>query len=167
LDLEADPSTSAHATWLRSVSFERFRVVTPRTEATAATATATEGWEADGTDRVAEQPPVKQRTARVDRLSRSQTLAHLGRSLLEPERAPILAAFERRGFARDRISQMVDRADGLVARMSSGQRFVRPDATQLEADAVAAQKRTWEACRRMIRAAVAGEPNLEKLWAAC
>jgi len=110
---------------------------------------------------------VRTRVVREDRFSAAQGLAHFTRALLEEERAPIVSAFEPRGFGRERIEKLAVVAEAQLATINMPGRMTSPEASRLEAESVAAQKQCWEACRRMLRAAVQGDPELEALWAKC
>ncbi|MGI5862046.1 MAG: hypothetical protein ACOX6T_08300 [Myxococcales bacterium] len=161
-DLEANPETASHAAWLTSVSFERYRL-RPAT-ATSAPAQGDGSNTADSADSAAK----RERVVRNDRLSHVQEISHFSKALLEAERAPIVAALEARGFGRDRLIALSSNADAHVALLGSATLSLSaPEAGGLEAEAVAAQKAAWEACKRMIRAAVAGDLELERLFAAC
>jgi hypothetical protein len=147
-DLAADPATSSLGVWLDNVGFERFRLrTTSKTEV---------GVEEKSTERV----------VRTDQTSRAQELLHFTRALLEPARAPVVDAFAARGFGRERLAQLASDAEAMAASAST-EKLARPDATDLESQAVIRQKKQWDSCRRMLREAVEGNPELERLFAAC
>ena len=151
-DLEADPALEPHARWVQTVSFERFRI--RRIGQAPATEEGQESFEL-------------KRVVRVDKVSRAQELLHFLRALLDPARAPIVAALEARGFDRNRLSDLANQAEGYLARVQVSTKMVGSEASQLESEAVARQKKQWDACKRMLRVAVQGDPTLERLFAAC
>ncbi len=151
LNLAADPTTKALAGWLQAAAFDRLRVrIVPASGETGATADATR----DVVDR-------------RDRLSIAQSISQFVQSLLEPERAPIVDALARRDMGRERLEALSADAQALVEALGGKEVLTPADATRAEAAAVAAQKERWDACRRMIRAAVQGNDALQKLWTAC
>jgi hypothetical protein len=155
MNLTGNAATADLAGWLAAATFARFRIrtVTPPSVAGAPTA-----------------PPAaaeRQRVLRGDRLSRAQSVSQFLQALLQPERAAIVEAMGRRGMARDRLSALARTADTLVAKLGDKALLKRSDATAREATAVGAQKEKWEACRRMVRSAVRGGPDLERLFASC
>jgi hypothetical protein len=154
LDLAAAPATEPLSRWLAAASFDRFRI---RTATPPAAAPSTP----------APAAPDRERVAREDRLSRAQSATQFLQSLLQPERAPIVEALGRRGMGRERLETLGRTAETLVGRLGDKAVLKRSDATAREAAAVAAQKEKWDACRRMIRAAVQGHADLERLFAAC
>lgn len=149
-DLDADAATRVHAVWLDNVTFDRYRI---RTRPAA-----------EGEQRA---EPKRERVARGDKVSAAQGLVHFTGELLDDDRSPIVAAFERRGIDRDYLVKMGGDAEALVADFGKSSKMTSPEASRLETEAVMAQKERWKACRRMLREAVAGDPTLERLWAAC
>jgi len=152
-DLAAVAATQALAGWLAVASFDRFRV----REVTPAAPT--------GTPPAA--PAAHERVTREDRMSRAHSLAQFLQAILQPERAAIVEALGQRGMNRDRLTKLAQTAETLVGKLGDKAVLKPAEATEREAAAVAAQKLKWEACRRMIRAAVRGNADLERLWAAC
>jgi hypothetical protein len=82
-------------------------------------------------------------------------------------RDTIVEALAARGMARARLAELAGQARALVDALGGLQKLRPQDATRLEAEAVTAQQTRWAACRRMIRAAVAGDPELSAAFAAC
>jgi len=160
LDLTQDAATRNLAGWLENAAFERFHIRIVRTETPPPATPATPEPPATPTD-------TRHRVRARDRLSIAQETTQFGRAILEPDRGPIVTMLGRRGFGRERLSALATTAEALVQRLGGRAMLQAAEATRLEAEAVAAQKERWEACRRMIRTAVSGNAELERLWAAC
>ena len=141
-DLKAAGKTEL-AGWLEQVSFERFRL---RPTAVA------EGKEA---------------VAKRDRLSLTQQAVQFLASVFEPGREELLAALARRAMNRERLQALKDTAERLLGEAGGKLSLRASKATEREAQAVALQKKRWEAVRRLVRAAVAGEEKLERMFASC
>jgi len=113
----------------------------------------------------AELPEVKlvKRVEREDKPAQLEGLANLTKVLLT--RPLIVAELTSRGFDQAALEQLHADAD---AEFRLGRnRLKAAEATKREAEAVALQKRKWDANRAMIRAAVQGDPELERLFAEC
>lgn len=114
---------------------------------------------------VAELPEVKsvKRVEREDRPAQLEGLAKLTKILLT--RPLIVDELASRGRDRAALEQLHTDAD---AEFQLGRNRLRAaEATKREAAAVARQKTKWDANRAMIRAAVQGDDELEKLFAEC
>ncbi len=111
--------------------------------------------------------PIRERVVRHDLLSRAQSLYQFTTMLLETSRAPIVERLAARGMDRDRLARRAAAAETLVGRLGDKAVLKATEATALEAEAVQNQKTRWDACRRMIRAAVTGHTDLQRPWAAC
>ncbi len=153
LDLATNPETQPLARFLDNLGFDRFRVRTLPAEPAA--------------DGAAPAAPVRVQVAREDRLTQAQAAEQFATALSTPERAPIVEAYARRGFSRDTLQTLAAEAGRLAGAYTGATHGLPIEATAREAAAVAAQKQLWTACRRMIRQAVQGEPELEALYAAC
>lgn len=153
LDLAKEPATAPLAVWLDGDVFARFRIRTlPESETPAAEPAPA---------------PARQRVARSDRYGFALSMQQLLGAILKPEREAIVAAFAARGLDRGALSDLHAAASAFAEGLGGAGRMQRAEATRLEAEAVAEQKRLWDACRRAIRAAVVGDPELERLYAAC
>jgi hypothetical protein len=104
---------------------------------------------------------------RRDLLSSARALLGLTQALLAKGREPIVAALAERKLPKEKLEQLRDDSSASVDNLGGALRLKAVEHTQLESDAVGRQKKTWEACRRMIRNAVKGNDELEKLWAQC
>jgi ribosome-binding protein aMBF1 (putative translation factor) len=119
-----------------------------------------------GDAKPAEAKPQREFVQRFDRAARAEGTVQTVKSILEPAHAAVVDAFAKRGMSRDQLAQFAKVATDLVADLGkSGMKA--SEFTRLEAEAVSAQKQRWDACKRMLRKAVAGNPELERLFAAC
>ena len=148
----------ALAGWLTSVAFETMRVVVrdPALQPGA-----------DPNAPAAPAKPVKEMVERRDRYARTLAAAQFSAALLEPERKSVVRAMAKRGFPEKRLQAFHALAQSLTDRLGGVENLKASDFTRLESEAVTVQKLHWEACRRMIRVAVQGDAELERLWAAC
>ena len=155
LELAKNPATLMQASWLATVSFERFRLrlVSPVT----------------GDAPAADLPPLPERTrvARTDRMARAVAVSQLTTALLSPERTPIVDALTKRGFPRPRLESLATASKDLADKLGGRTNIEASRHTQLEADAVAAQHERWKVCRRMIAKAVKSDQDLARLWTNC
>jgi len=151
----------AQAGWLASVAFDKMRVVVrdPAVQPGAAPI--------DPNAPAAPAKPVKEMVERRDRYARTLAAAQFSAALLEPERKAVVKAMAKRGFPERRLQTFHALAQGLTDRLGGVENLKASDFTRLESEAVTAQKLHWDACRRMIRVAVQGDAELERLWAAC
>lgn len=140
---------SAAAAFLAALSFSRFRLrdlgpIDPE---------------------VAAQPEVRavERVEREDKLTLLNGLAQLAKTLLPSE--PIVAELAKRGIDRETLARLQTDAEAEWNRGKNVRKAA--EATAREAEAVKAQKELWDAHRRMIRAAVKGDADLERLYAEC
>ncbi len=152
-DLATQPETASLGVWLDNDVFARFRI-----------RTLTGGAEGGAAE---PEAPARKRVTRVDRYSFAVSMEQLLSAVLNPEREAIVAAFAARGLPREKITELHSEASEFAATLGGNRRLTEAEATRLEAEAVAEQKRAWEACRRAIRAAIGGHPELERLYAAC
>ena len=159
------PTDPSLAGWLSKVAFENMRLVvrepavqpgTPPTDPNAPVAPP-----------AAPAKPVKEMVERRDRYARALAAAQFSAALLEPERKVVVRAMAQRGFPEKRLQAFHALAQSLTDRLDGTESLPASDFTRLEAEAVTAQKLRWDACRRMIRQAVQGDAELERLWAAC
>lgn len=160
-DLASHKTTADLAGLLAALTFEQFRIRILPTKAPQPTP-----------DPAADAAPVavkpsRERVTRQDRLARTQAVVNLTAALLDPERAPVIKALSSRGFDLKRLKALHATAQDLAERLGGKVALQTSEYTQLETDAVAAQKERWDACKRMIRRAIQGSPKLEGLWAAC
>jgi hypothetical protein len=147
---ETDP---AQARWLSALSFARYRIrelpVSP--------------------EELANDPAVKrvERVEREDIPTRLAALANFCKSILEPGREPIVAAFEARALTRADIETLGADADAL-ARLGRNLPAAA-EATAREAEAVKAQNEMWSRARKAIRKVVhlAGTTELKAKLADC
>ena len=160
LDLGREAATRALAGWLENAVFERFQIGVVVARAEAAPAGAPAGGPVTAVE-------TRRRVRARDRLSIAQQTAQFARAILAPDLGPIVLALDRRGFGRDRLQALAAAAEALVEQLGGKAVLAAAESTRLETEAVAAQKERWEACRRMVRTAVAGSSDLERLWAAC
>jgi len=146
---------SAASQLLQRVSFARFRLrgLEPADDAPPPTAE-----EADALRGI-------ERVERKDSASIARSVSGFCGFLLEPGREVLADAFAARDLPRAELEAMAADADALLA--LGRNRLQAAEATQREHDAVAAQQRVWTAVRRLVRAAVADDPRLSQLFAAC
>ncbi len=114
---------------------------------------------------LADDPRVKkvERVEREDKHTRLAGLASFVATILT--RDAIVAELASRGMDREALTALHAEADAAVR---AGQNVRRvAEATAREAEAVRKQTDKWKAVRRMIREAVRGDDELEKLYAQC
>jgi hypothetical protein len=166
-DMIKNPETRQLGRWLSKVSFDRFRLVLPPenepVEAVESTAEAAPSSDASE----AASAPQGTMVQRRDRLSAARALLGLTVALLAQDREPIVEALAERKIPKDKLEWLRDESSTTVDNLGGALRLKAVEHTQLESDAVGRQKEAWEACRRMIRNAVKGNPDLETLWAKC
>lgn len=115
---------------------------------------------------LAESEEVKRvRVERQDKPAQLEALANFTKSLLRPERALIVDELASRGMDRAALEQL--HADAEAESLLGKNQRKKAEATAREAEAVARQKKKWDANYLMIRAAVQGDDELEKLFAKC
>lgn len=131
------------AGWLEQVSFERFRL------------------------RPVQGAGDRQAVEKRDRLTIAQQAVQLLAALFEPGREEVIAALARRGMNRERLQAMKDTAERLLGELGGKLSLRASEATEREARAVSLQKERWEAVRRLVRAAVTGDAELERMFARC
>lgn len=140
------------ARWLAALSFARYRirVTTVPVDPTSASDAETKKVE---------------RVEKSDLATRADGLAALCEALRKPERAVIQAELAERGFDAAALEAL--EADA-AAVAEQGRNTPRPvEATAREAEAVRAQRAKWSAVRRLVKRAVAGDKDLEALFAKC
>lgn len=137
------------ATFLGALTFSRFRMrdVPPPDPA------------------LADDPAVKkvERVEREDKQTRLAGLANFVATILT--RPNIVAEYAARGVDEAWLEAL--RADADAAARAGRNVRLAAEATAREAEAVQKQKAVWNANRRLIRKAVKGDPELERLFAEC
>lgn len=114
---------------------------------------------------LADDPAVKkvQRVEREDKQTRLAGLANFVATILT--RPNIVAEYASRGIDQPWLESL--RAEAEAAARAGRNRLLASEATAREAEAVRKQKAVWNANRRLIRRAVQGDPELERLFAEC
>jgi hypothetical protein len=113
----------------------------------------------------AEEVKLVARVAREDIPTRARGLAAFCRAVSKPGREPIVAELAERGVSADWLATLAADAEAIER---AGRNVIKGvEATTRETDAVAAQSKTWQEVRRMIRTAVKGIAALESKFAAC
>lgn len=102
---------------------------------------------------------------REDQPARFAALSGFVTALLATGREPIVTELEERGFTRAGLEALA--AHAKAASEAGPNRQLRTDASKVESDNVLAQQKKWKAIRRLVRRAVAGDPALERMFAAC
>lgn len=105
------------------------------------------------------------RVEREDKPALIEALANFTKSLLRPERSLIVDELASRGMDRAVLEQL--HADAEEQNLLGKNKRKAAEATAREGAAVARQKKKWDANYLMIRAAVQGDSELEKLFAKC
>jgi hypothetical protein len=114
---------------------------------------------------LAADPAVKkvERVEREDKLTRLDGLANLVATILTREK--LVAELTARGLDAAALTAL--QVDAAASARAGKNTRKAADATAREAEAVRKQKGAWIANRRMIRKAVRGNPELERLFAEC
>lgn len=152
-DLER-AGNKAQARWLGHVTFARYRL----REVTPPPGDALSDAEKAELDKYV-------RVERADVFSRMNGLDALCEALLAPERAPIVAALNARGFGTEALTAVKNAAAAIAA--AGPNHLAAASATQRETAAATAQRKAWSEARRAIRKACAGDDKLERLLASC
>lgn len=153
--LKASAATRDLGDWIGRLSFARYRF---HEIAPAAAERPAEG-AADAELRSVE------RVERRDATTQLNGLEAFCQALLRPGREPVVDKLAARGLPRAAIESLAADARKLI---DLGPNVPRPaEATASETEAVRAQKAVWKSCRRMLRKAVHGVPELESVFARC
>jgi hypothetical protein len=152
----------ALAELLARLSFARFRIrelaaepAMPTGDATPETTSRPEDEEIRSVERVELE----------DHTTRARNLGRYCRALLKPGREPIVGKLAEREITREEIEKLAADAE---AQAEAGRNVKRAaEATAREAAAVAAQKRKWNAVRRLVAVAARGDRDLEAKLAEC
>lgn len=154
-DLKSAPATRELGDWLGRLSFARYRFHEIASSVPAAPADGAAAAELRAVERV----------ERRDAATHLTGLEAFCRALLRDGREPAIENLASRGLPRDALESLATDARKII---DLGPNVPRPaEATATEAEAVRAQKAVWRSCRRMLRAAVHGVPELESLYARC
>ena len=100
-----------------------------------------------------------------DQVTRSRNLGRYCRALLHPTRTVVVEALAKRNVTREKIESLATDAEAFTEAGRNLKEAV--EATRREAQAVAAQKKKWNAVRRLVTTAVRGDSELEKKLAEC
>ncbi|MDX9721913.1 MAG: hypothetical protein RBU37_14285 [Myxococcota bacterium] len=160
-DLAHNPETATQAGILARVGFQRFRMRSVALSDDEASKLELEDQSSDD-DNDAQPQLKRKRVARTDWRARAQADAALAQALLDSP--AVVEAFAARALPLERLQRFAANAQDLG---KSDARLLRSDYTELEAKAVAELKALWKIQYRMIRVAIAGAPELEKLYSAC
>jgi hypothetical protein len=146
------------ASFLALLSFARFRI---RELEPPPTAPAEGGGDAPASEEIRAVARVKAE----DHVTRALGLGRYCRALLKPGREAIVAKLVEREITREELEQLAADAEALA---EAGRNIKRAaEATAREAAAAAAQRRKWNAIRRLVSVAVRGDPALEAKFAEC
>jgi hypothetical protein len=148
LDLKA--SQPEEAAWLSAISVARYRIrsgdVTAAAEGASETATA----DAKKVERV----------AREDKIARLSGAAKIVKLLLDRSATHIVTELSERGVSREALTALHADADAMERAGKNVQ--LSAEATRREASAVEAQSKRWNAIRRMVSEACAGDAELTR-----
>jgi hypothetical protein len=149
------PGHPAQARFLRSLSFARFRVRELAQPAGDPDASADDTAEVKAVEWV----------EREDQMTRARNLGRYCQALLRPGREVVRDQFAARKIDTAMLEQITRDA---AAFADAGRNTIKAaEATAREATAVAAQKATWRAVRRLVRVAVRGDRALEAKYTEC
>lgn len=148
----------ADARFLARISFARFRLRELKDDASKAAGAP----DAAGSDEVAKK---LEQVEREDNVTRLDGFAGFLGAIRAPGREAIVAELAERGFTAEALDAMRSAAKAYAERGQN--RIQAADATARESLAVLAQTRKWRAIRRLVRRAVEGDAELERLFASC
>jgi len=148
--LDLKDSSPEEAAWLSAISVARYRI---RSSDIASTA------EGAGDAANADVKKVE-RVAREDKRARLSGAAKFVKLLLDRSAAPIVTELSERGVSRDALTALYADADAMERAGKNVQ--LSAEATRREASAVEAQSKRWNAIRRMVSEACAGDAELTR-----